>query len=115
MGFFVMITQRTKDRPAASLCARAHASVRPVSLLHVLLADSLLRLTRLQPIVASTTARYFHDQPSCCTCFGESPPYNSHKQTLLLPQRFSPTGFILNASHCNCCHQSLSARIQVKT
>ena len=39
MGFFVMIDQRTKNRVPAPLCARAHASVRPVSLLHVLLAD----------------------------------------------------------------------------
>src|SRR5688572_15088789 len=85
LGFFLMIDQRTKDRAAAPLCARAHASVRPVSLLYVLLADSLLRLTtRSQPIVASTTARYFRDQPSCYTCFGESPPYNPHRQTLLL-------------------------------
>jgi hypothetical protein len=30
-------------------------------------------------------------------------------------QRFSPTGFILNASHCNCCYPIASARIQVKT
>jgi hypothetical protein len=26
--------------------------------------------------------------------------------------RFSPTGFILNASDCKCCHPSLSDRIQ---
>jgi hypothetical protein len=44
LGFFVMIDQRTKDRAAAPLSARAHASVRPVLLLHVLLADCLLRL-----------------------------------------------------------------------
>ena len=63
MGFFVMIDQRTKNRVLAPLCARAHASVRPVSLLHVLLADSLLRFaTRSHPIVASTTARCSHDQ-----------------------------------------------------
>jgi hypothetical protein len=30
-------------------------------------------------------------------------------------QRFSPTGFILNASDSNGCAQSLYARIQVKT
>jgi hypothetical protein len=85
MGFFVMTNQQTKDRVFASLCARAHASVRSVSLLDVLLADSLLRLTtRSQPIVASTTARYFHDQPCCYICFGESLPYNPHRQTLLL-------------------------------
>ncbi len=80
-----MIEQQTKDRVVAPLYDRAHASVRPVSLRHVLLADSLLRLTtRSQPIVASTTARYFHDQPFCYACFGESPPYNPHRQTLLL-------------------------------
>jgi hypothetical protein len=30
-------------------------------------------------------------------------------------QRFSPTGFILNALGSNCCHRIASARIQVKT
>ncbi len=30
-------------------------------------------------------------------------------------QRFSPTGFILNALDSNCCHPIASARIQVKT
>jgi hypothetical protein len=30
-------------------------------------------------------------------------------------QRFSPTGFILNAVDSNCCHPIASARIQVKT
>jgi len=77
MGFFVMIDQRTKDRAIALLCIRAHASVRPVSLLYLLLADSLLRLTtRSQPIVALKTARHFHDQPCCYVYFGQSPPYN---------------------------------------
>jgi hypothetical protein len=31
------------------------------------------------------------------------------------PQRFSPTGFILNALDSNWCHSIVSARIQVKT
>ena len=85
MGLFVMINQPTKNRVLVLLCARAHASVRPVSLIHVLLADSVLRsTTRSQPLVASKMARYFHDQPSCYACFGESPPYNPHRHTSLL-------------------------------
>ena len=47
-----MIDQRTKDRVLVPLCARVHASVRPVSLRYLLLADSLLSFaTRSQPIV----------------------------------------------------------------
>ena len=85
MGFFVMIAQRPKTRVFAALCARANTSVRPVSSLHVLLADSLFRFTtQSQPIVALKTARYFHGQPCCYVCFGQSPPYNPHRQTSLL-------------------------------
>ena len=47
-----MIDQRRKDRVLEPLCARAHASVRPVSLRYILLADSLWRFaTRSQPLV----------------------------------------------------------------
>ena len=82
VGFFVMIDQRTKDRALAPLCARAHASVRPVSLRYVLLADSLLAVrhplatTRLR----QRLARYSHHQPCCYVCFDQSPPYNPHRQ-----------------------------------
>ena len=85
MGFFVMIDQRTKNRPLQTLCARAHASVRPVSLLHVLWADSLLRFaTRSRPIVALKTARYSHHQWCCYVCFDQSPRYNPHRHPSLL-------------------------------
>src|SRR6266481_10204926 len=105
MGFFVMIDQRPKTSVLPVLCARAHASVRPVSLCHVLLADSLFRFAaRSQPIV----------------CVKDCPVFSRH-YAAMLPQvdllvtipidnrrcfthRFSPTGFILNASDSNCCH-----------
>jgi hypothetical protein len=60
MAFFVMIEQPTKNRVLVLLCARAHASIRLVSLPHVLLWRFA---TRLQPIGASKTARCSHDQP----------------------------------------------------
>jgi hypothetical protein len=110
MGFFVMINQRTENGVLVLLCARAHASVRPVLLPLVLLWRFA---TRLQPIVAPKTARYFHDQPCCYVCF------LAHTISIdtrhCFTQRFSPTGFILNASDSNCCHPSVSPRIQVKT
>ena len=81
MGFFVMIDQRTKHRAFASLCAGAHASVRPVLLPLVLLWRFA---TRLQPIVASKTARCSHDQPCLSLYFAQSHPNNPHRQTSLL-------------------------------
>ena len=87
MGFFVMIDQRTKNRVPAPLCARAHAPLRPVSLLRVLLANSLFRFaTWSQPIVALKTARTAwssHHQPCRYVCFGRSPRYNPHRPTSL--------------------------------
>ena len=85
MGFFVMIDQRRKDRLFASLYARAHASVRPVLLLHVWLADSLFRFaTRSQPIVASKTARPCQNPLRCYVCLTRCPRYNPHRQPSLL-------------------------------
>src|SRR5688500_14467980 len=85
LEFFVMIDQRTKDRAAAPLGARADASVRPISSLHVLLTDSLLSFAiRSQPIVASTTARYAYDRTCRYVCLAQVPPYNPHRQSSLL-------------------------------
>jgi hypothetical protein len=81
MGFFVMINQPTKNRVLVLLCARAHASVRPVLLPLVLLWRFA---TRLQPIVASKTARCSHDQPCLYLYFAQSHPNNPHRYTSLL-------------------------------
>ena len=81
MGFFVMIDQQTKDRVPVLLCAKAHASVRAVLLLHVLLWRFA---TQLQPIVASKTARCSHDQPCRYLYFAQSHPNNPHRQPSLL-------------------------------
>ena len=62
VGFFVMIDRRTKDRAIEPLCARAHAPARPVSLLHVLLADSPLRFAIWsRPIVHRFDKQKFMD------------------------------------------------------
>ena len=111
-----MIDQRTKHRVLAPLCARAHASVRPVSLLHVLLADSLLRFAtprnqslhqRLPGVLMTHRAVI-----SALTNLLLTIPIDKRH---CFTQRFSPTGFILNASDSNCCRPIALARIQVKT
>jgi hypothetical protein len=76
---------RVRHCALAPLCARAHASVQPVSLILVLLAGCLLRFaTRSQPLLAPKMARYSHHQPCCYVCVGQSPPYNPHRHTSLL-------------------------------
>jgi hypothetical protein len=85
MGFFVMIDQRSKSRVLEPLCARAYASVRPVLLLHLLLADSLFRFaTPSQPIVCVKDCPVFYDELCWYVCFGQSPQYNPHRQPSLL-------------------------------
>ncbi len=112
-----MIDQRRKDRVLEPLCARAHASVRPVSLRYVLLADSLLAVRHPLP-----TTRLRQRWPGILIT---NRAVKSALTNLLLKipidtphcftQRFSSTGFILNALVFNCCHRIASARIQVKT
>ncbi len=111
-----MIDQRTKDRVLEPLCARAHASVRPVSL-----------LTSCWPILycGSPPGRNHSLRQRWPGIVITNRAAKSALTNLLLTipidtphcftQRFSPTGFILNASDSNCCHPIASARIQVKT
>ena len=85
MGFFVMIDQRTKNRAFEPLRARAHASVRPVPLLHVFFARSLFRFTRrLQSVDASNAARSSHDLLRCYVYSARCPRYNPHRLSSLL-------------------------------
>ena len=112
-----MIDQRTKDRAFASLCARAHASVRPFSILHVLWADIQLSFaTRSNPTVVEATAPCPHDRWQRYVCFDQSPLYNPHRQpSLLQPNALVQRVFILNALDSNRSRPIASARIQVKT
>src|SRR5262245_33377113 len=86
------------------LTTRASASVRSVLSLHpFLLCSRLCFAPRSRPIVASKTARPCQN-PLCyyvaqLDVLVTIPIDERHCFT----QRFSPTGFILNASHSNCC------------
>jgi hypothetical protein len=113
MGFFVMIAQRSKDRAVALLRARAHASVRLVSSLHLFLV--LRSASRLLPVADSNTAPSPRKQRRCHVCSARCPRYDPQDNRHCFTHRFSPTGFILNASDSNCCHPIAFARIQVKT
>src|SRR5882672_3972033 len=98
MGLFVMINQPTKNRVRVLLCARAHASVRPVLSLHPFLPRS--RLCFATPLRPSLPQRLPGLVKTHCTArFAQLdvlvtiPIDDRHGFT----QRFSPTGFILNA------------------
>jgi hypothetical protein len=67
-------------------------------------AQRLRFATRWQPIVALKTARSSHDPLCCYVGSGRSPRYIPIDNRHCFTHRFSPTGFILNASDSNCCH-----------
>ena len=85
MGFFVMSGQRTNTLVLLSLCARANASVRCVSSLHLSSAHSRLRCaSELQSVTNSNHTPVSHDQQRCDACSGSYPSYNPHRQSSLL-------------------------------
>jgi hypothetical protein len=96
MGFFVIITQRPNIPVLSTLCPRANGSVRPVSSVCALLAPRLPRCAScLLSMASSNTPESLH---SASRSYGCLPP-SSPSTVVAPPGRFSPTGFIPNASH----------------
>ena len=108
----------TNKKPCAcpAPLPRAHASVRLVSSFHLFLAHSHFGVSLAgDPQVNLMRPGSLHDHHPAMSARRSPlvtiPIDNRHCFT----QRFSPTGFILNASDSNCCRPIASARIQVKT
>jgi hypothetical protein len=103
MGFFVMIAQRTHCQVFPVPCNSANASVRLVSSFYLFSARSHLGpACQSNSLVNSNAVASLREHPHGHVCSVRCPRYNPHSQPSLLHPRFSPPGFILNASDSNC-------------